>query len=98
MIFEILQQLNIPVAYGYFKKAQKPPFLIYLGAGQDTFGADNTWYHRQNNYQLEYYFTEKNEEAEAEIEELLLANGYNYEKSEDIYIGDEDVYVIYYSI
>lgn len=98
MIFEILQDLKMPVAYGHFKKAQLPPFLVYIGAGQNTYGADNTWYYRDNQYQIEYYFTEKDEEQEAEIEDLLLTNGYNYEKSEDIYIDSEDVYVIYYSV
>lgn len=101
-IFQLLQTLDIPVTYSHFKDdenaPQVPPYIAYLGNGQNTMDADNTHYYRQNQYQIEYYFTDKNEETEAEIEDLLLKNGYNYEKSEDVYIEDEGVFVIYYTI
>lgn len=95
-IFSVLQSTGLPCAYSHFKKQRKPPYIIYIGNGQNTFDADNTHYHRKNNYQVEYYFTEKNETNEASIEDALLEAGYLYEKSEDIYIEDEDVFVIYY--
>lgn len=98
MIFETLQDLSIPAAYGHFKTAQKPPFVVYTGTGQDNMSADNTYIWNNNRYQIEYYFLRKNEEVEAEIEETLLSAGYNYEKSEDIYIEEEGVYVIYYDV
>jgi hypothetical protein len=60
--------------------------------------ADNTHYWRRNQYQVEYYFTTKNESNEAAIEDALLENGYLYDKSEDVYIEDEGVFVIYYYI
>lgn len=60
--------------------------------------ADNTHYWRDNRYQVEYYFTEKNEANETAIEDALLENGYNYTKSEDTYIEAEGVFVIYYQI
>ena len=94
--------LHIPVAYSHFKDKKtapkNPPYLVYIGEGQETFKADNTFYHKRNTYQLEYYFTEKDEATEAAIEELLLGNGFLYEKSEDVYIEDEGVFVIYYQI
>ena len=71
---------------------------MYIGSGQDIFDADNTHYYRNNTYQIEYYFTTKNESNEAAIEDALLENGYNYTKSEDVYIEDEGVFVIYYQI
>ena len=97
-IQQVFSQLNIPFAYMKFQKPQTPPYVIYLGEGQDTFGADNTWYHRQNRYQIEYYFALKNEATETTIENALLANGYNYTKSEDVFIEDEGVFVIYYTV
>lgn len=97
-IFQVLKSTNLPCAYSHFKKKQSPPYIVYIGNGQDTMDADNTHYWRQNTYQVEYYFTTKNESNEAVIEEKLLENGFNYEKSEDIYIEDEDVFVIYYYI
>ena len=100
-IFELLQTLGIPVAYSHFKEENapvRPPYLVYLGAGQDDTAADNDYVYKRNRYQIEYYFADKNEEQEAAIEELLADNGYLYEKSEDVYIEDEGVFVIYYMI
>lgn len=97
-MYDILTELHIPVAYGTFKTAQEPPYIVYLGAGQNTFAAENTWYYRQNQYQIEYYFNKKDEDLEADIEDLLLENGYNYEKSEDVYLDGENIYMIYYTV
>jgi hypothetical protein len=97
-IFETLQSTGLPCAYSHFKKKQSPPYIVYIGNGQDVFEADNTHYWRQNTYQVEYYFTTKNEQNEEAIETALLDNGFLYEKSEDIYIEEEEVFVIYYYI
>lgn len=97
-IFQVLQSTGLPCAYSHFKKKQSPPYIVYIGNGQDTFQADNTHYWKQNTYQVEYYFTTKNEQNEEAIETALLDNGFLYEKSEDIYIEEEEVFVIYYYI
>ena len=105
-LYEILTDpntgLGLPCAYSHFGKGdnvpEEPPFIVYMGDGQGNFAADNTYYHSENQYRIEYYFTEKDEETEDRIEELLLANGYLYDKSEDVFIESEDVFVIYYSI
>ncbi len=97
-IFQTLQSTGLPCAYSHFKKKQSPPYIVYIGNGQDTFQADNTHYWKQNTYQVEYYFTTKNEQNEEAIESALLENGFLYEKSEDIYIEEEEVFVIYYYI
>ena len=97
-IFQTLQSTGLPCAYSHFVEQVTPPYIVYLGAGQDVFEADNTHYWRENQYRVEYYFKLKNEENEAVIEEALLNNGYLYDKSEDIYIDSEDVFVIYYYI
>ena len=93
--------VGIPVAYSHFTEKSSPdapPYLVYLGNGQDNFKADNNYYFSENRYQLEYYFTEKDEAEEAKIEKCLLDNGLRYDKSEDVYIEDEGVFVIYYQI
>lgn len=97
-LIETLQNTGLPCAYSHFKTAQEPPYIVYIGNGQDTFQADNTHYYKKNTYQVEYYYTIKNEENESAIETALLDNGYLYEKSEDIYIEEEGVFVIYYYI
>lgn len=97
-IYQTLQSTHLPCAYSHFKTPQEPPYIVYIGNGQVVFEADNTHYWRQNTYQVEYYFTTKSETNEASIEDALLGAGFNYEKSEDIYIEDEGVFVIYYYI
>ena len=98
-IQETLKSTGLPCAYSHFlKKGTKPPYLVYLGDGQNVFDADNTHYWRENTYQVEYYFTTKDESKETAIENALLENGFLYEKSEDVFIEEENVFVIYYNI
>ena len=97
-IYATLQCTGLPCAYSHFKTNQTPPYIVYIGNVQDNLDADNTHYWRNNRYQVEYYFTTKNEQNEASIEDALLGAGYLYEKSEDIYIEDQGVFVIYYYI
>lgn len=97
-ILSTLQSTGLPCAYSHFRTAQEPPYIVYIGNGQDTFAADNTWYFKANTYQIEYYFTQKNEANETAIEDALLSAGYQYEKSEDVYIEDQDLFVIYYYV
>ena len=95
-IMETLQGTGLPCAYSHFKTKVEPPFLVYLQSGQDQFSADDTRFWHRNTYQIEYYFTTKNSQAEAAIEEALLSAGYKFTRSEDVYLDDEDVFVVYY--
>ena len=95
-IYSTLQSTGLPCAYSHFKTDQTPPYIVYVGNGQDNLDADNTHYWRNNRYQVEYYFTEKSESNEASIEDALLGAGFIYEKSEDIYLEDQGVFLIYY--
>ena len=97
-IYQTLQTTGLPCAYSHFRTKQSPPYIVYIGSGQDVFEADNTHYYKENTYQVEYYFTTKNETDEASIEDALLGAGYLYEKSEDVFIEDQGVFVIYYYI
>lgn len=97
-IYQVLQSTGLPCAYSHFKKPVEPPYLVYIGGGQDVLEADNTHYWRNNQYQVEYYFKTKNETNETAIEDALLGAGYNYTKSEDVFIEDEGVFVIYYNV
>lgn len=94
----ILEGLGIPVAYGLHKEKTPLPYLVWLGSGQNTADADNTHYFRENTYQIELYFRLKNPNLEEQLEQILLDNGLLYEKSEDIYLEEEGVFMIYYYI
>lgn len=97
-IYSALQTIHLPCAYSHFKTKQMPPYIVYIGSGQNIFRADDTHYWSENTYQVEYYYTEKDESAEADIEDTLLDNGFNFEKSEDIFLEDQNVFVIYYYV
>ena len=97
-IYSTLQGTSLPCVYSHFKVPKTPPYIVYIGNGQNVLDADNTHYWRRNQYQVEYYFTEKNEANEAAIEEALLKDGYLYNKSEDVFIEGEGVFVIYYYV
>lgn len=97
-IYEVLQSTGLPCAYSHFKTPQDPPYVVYIGSGQDIMEADNTVYWKENTYQVEYYFATKNETNESAIEDALLSAGYIYTKTEDIYIEEQGVFVIYYQI
>ncbi len=97
-IYSALQATHLPCAYSHFKTDQTPPYIVYIGSGQNIFRADDTHYWSENTYQVEYYYTEKDESAEADIEDTLLDNGFNFEKSEDIFLEDQNVFVIYYYV
>ena len=97
-IYEVLQTLGLDVSYGKHTKKVTPPYLMITGAGQDHFDADTTYYVTKDRYTIEYYYTKKDPELEKEIERLLLEHGRRYEKSEDVYIEDQDVFLIYYDI
>ena len=105
-LYEILTDeitgVGIPCVYSHYTDdghaPVSPPYLSYIGEGQNDFPADNTYYFRRNNYQIEYYFTKKDENMENRIENVLLDNGFPYSKSDDVFIQSEGVFVIYYHI
>ena len=97
-IFNILKTLGLPVVYGKHTKKVNTPYLLLTGAGQVVTPADDTYYFTQDQWTVEYYFTEKDPALEARIEKLLLDNGYRYEKSEDLYLDDQEVSMLYYYI
>ena len=97
-IYATLQSTGLPSAYSHFKQGQVPPYIVYIGDGQTVMHADDTNYWVENTYQVEYYYKLKDEQKEADIEKALLDGGYLFEKSEDNYLSDQDVFVIYYYV
>ena len=91
-----LQATGLPWVFSHFKERVEPPFLVYIQNGQVSLSADNTRHWYRNTYQVEYYFTTKNTAFEAAIEKALLDAGFQFTRSEDIYLEDEDVFVVYY--
>lgn len=97
-LVDTLRDMDIRAAYGKFDKQMKLPYAVVLGDGQQQIFADNTIYDKRNTYTVEYYFQSKSSAREDALEDGLLAAGYIYDKSEDVYIEDERVFVIYYTV
>lgn len=91
-----LQSTGLPWTYSHFKEKVEPPFLAYIQNGQNTLSADDTRHWYRNTYQVEYYFKTKSTASEEAIEKALLDAGYQFTRSEDIYLEDEDVFLVYY--
>lgn len=98
--YDILKEnLKIPVIYTTYKgEPPRPPFIAYKATGQDRFLADDTIFLKENTYRLEYYFENKDEDLESQIEDILLSNNLIYSKSGDIYIESENISLIYYEV
>nr|DAX89283.1 MAG TPA: tail completion protein [Caudoviricetes sp.] len=93
----MLKQLNIPVAYQSFKQSQRLPYIIFVQSGSNNFGADCKVYHKDNKYNIELYFEDKDFALEEKLEDLLDENDIYWTKSADIRIESENMTeVIYY--
>lgn len=97
-LYKILSNTKIPCAYMVHTEKVSPPFLIYRGSGANNFKSDDEVYYTDYGYTIEYYFKEKDEEKEEAIEKVLNQNKIIWEKSEDIYIDSEKLFLIYYTI
>lgn len=91
-------ETGIPSCYSHFPTLIEPPYIVYIGAGQNQFRADDTTTWRRNAYQVEFYFATKNEAVETIIEDVFLAFGFTYSKSDDAYEESLGLFVIFYDL
>ena len=89
---------KIPCVYSHFVNGSSLPYIAYIGGGQTQMQADSTTYWRANTYQVELYFKTKDESLEKNIEDAFIASGWKFSKSDDAYIEDEGIYLIYYDL
>lgn len=90
---ELLNTLDIPVAYSHFKDLAETPFLIYYVQNEDIRGADNKNMLSEKNIRIELYSDLKNIELENQIEEMLIE--YELDKNET-YIESEQLLQVSY--
>ncbi len=98
-IFEMMQEIGLPFAYHHFAEGEspKPPFLIFLSPGENTFSADNLMYHSFKRLDIELYTDEKSPETEQKVEEILRQHNLYYTKNE-AWIESEKLYEILYEL
>ena len=98
-ICEMMQETGLPFAYHHFAEGEssKPPFLLFLTEGEDTFGADNIMYHSFKRLNIELYTDVKSPEIELQVEDVLTQRGIYYTKTE-IWIESERLYEVLYEM
>lgn len=94
----IKTELGIESAYSHFINGHSLPYLAYIGTGQSTFDAGNGVFWRSNTYQVELYFSRKDEALEESIEDAFAAGGWLFDKSDDVYLEDEGIFYIVYQL
>ncbi len=97
-LYELLKQMNIPVAYHHFVQETNPPFITYYRTDTNNFYADNKVYEKINNYRVELYIRQKDVVLESQLETILDDNDITYEVEAEAYIKEEDVYQVIYNI
>lgn len=99
-IYNLLKQLNIPVAYDHFNsnKSVNPPFIVYREQSNDTFKGDNKTYYRGYEYELELITEKKDIDLQQRLETLLTNNKIPYDIYEEEWDENEKIYHNFYEI
>lgn len=93
----LLESTGLPVAYRSWPEKMAPPlpYICYLVAYSNNFGADGEVYHRIDRVQIELYTKLKDPQSEDKVEKAL--SSLFWEKTET-YIDSEQCYEILYEI
>lgn len=82
-------------AYGKFDESTELPHLVAIIVDTDNFMADNKVYYGTIPIQLDYTYTEKNLDEQEKIENEILGD-IAWNKTEETYLQDEDVWQVSY--
>lgn len=99
----ILDETGLPVAYDHFTETDQTPipelpFIVYREEESDNLNADNTVYHRVQDYTIELYTATKDLKQEEELELVLLANELPFSTSGTLWIEEEKMFLKYYEV
>ena len=99
-IYDLLNTLNIPVAYDHFEsnKEVSPPFVVYREISSDTFMADGITYYRPCDFEIEVITEKKDVALQQQIEGLLTTNKIPYDIADEVWDDDEKIYHNFYEI
>lgn len=98
-LYQLLKQLDIPIAYSHFDEGQAPelPYICYLEVGTENFFSENTVYKKIIDVDIELYFARKDLALESRIEQLFESNSIPWNATET-YINDEKMYQKTYEV
>ena len=99
-VFDMLKTLNILVAYDHFdsNKEVQPPFIAYREISPETFKADGITYYRPYEFEIELVTDKKDVLLEGRVETLLTNNKIPYDRENEIWDEDEQIYHNFYEI
>lgn len=80
-LYNLLQTLNVPIAYDHFLTPQNLPFITYRVQDIDPFDADNKTIYYSNNYELSFCTEYRDFTLEASIEQMLFDNDLPFTKA-----------------
>lgn len=89
------ENVGFEYAYGKFEVPTPPPHLVSKTIDTDNFMADNKVYYGQIPIQLDYTYITKNQEEQDKIEKEILGD-IPWNKTEETYLQDEDVWQVSY--
>ena len=94
---QMIESIGLPYTYDSFPNnvAPAPPYIVFNYPNNDGFGADNTNYVSIDLLNIELYTSTKDFELERNLEAVLNANGFYYDKTET-YIRQDNIYQITY--
>lgn len=94
---QMIESIGLPYTYDSFPNnvAPAPPYIVFNYPNNDDFGADNTNYVSIDLLNIELYTSTKDFELERNLEAVLNANGFYYDKTET-FIRQDNIYQITY--
>lgn len=93
----LLNETGLPVCYYAWPEGKAPPlpYICFLTAFSNNFGADDRVYYPVDHWQIELYTRFKNPEAEGKVEKAL--SSFFWEKTET-YLDTERCFQILYEV
>lgn len=94
----ILDDIGLSYKFYQFDEEEgvPPPFIVYTTPSTSNFNADDRVYLKQQNITIEYYFDKKDFSIEKQIEDTFDKHDICWERTDEIYIDSEKMFVIYY--
>ena len=89
------QEAGFKYAYGQFKEEVEPPHLVAITVGTNNFMADNKVYKKETRIKLDYTYIDKDEEEQNKLEDEVLSD-VAWDKTEETYLSDEQVWQVSY--
>lgn len=89
------EENSINYAYGRFKEATEPPFLVAISTGSNNFSSDNSVYKKIDEIELAFAYIDKDFELEKIIENIILKDVV-WEKTSETYLEDEEIWQVSY--